>query len=93
MIETTAEVAMRPLQHVYRAGDDPMQAIGRVAGELNQILLGDEVGLACRSSEPPDGVSYFLLSQWANARWAAANCSYCSDAPCRPARDLPPAPT
>jgi len=48
MIETTAEVAMRPLQHVYRAGDDPMQAIGRVAGELNQILLGDEVGLACR---------------------------------------------
>ena len=45
LIETTAEVAMRPLQHVYRVGDDPVQAIGRVAGEINQILLGDEVGL------------------------------------------------
>lgn len=43
--ETITEIAMRPLEHVYRAGDDPVQAIGRAAGEINQILLGDEVGL------------------------------------------------
>jgi AcrR family transcriptional regulator len=43
--ESTTELAMRPLEHVYRAGDDPAQAIGRAAGEINQILLDDDVGL------------------------------------------------
>lgn len=43
--ETSTEVAMRPLEHVYRPGDDPAQAIGRAAGEINRILLGDDVGL------------------------------------------------
>lgn len=43
--ETTTEVAMRPLEQIFRVGDDPAQAIGRAASELNKILLADEVGL------------------------------------------------
>ncbi|MFC5522215.1 TetR/AcrR family transcriptional regulator [Polaromonas jejuensis] len=43
--ETAAERAMPLLEHVYRPGDDPAQAIGVAARELNKILLDDEVGL------------------------------------------------
>jgi AcrR family transcriptional regulator len=43
--ETATERAMRPLEHVYQPGDDPLEAIGRAAREVNKILLEDDVGL------------------------------------------------
>ncbi|TLY52727.1 MAG: TetR/AcrR family transcriptional regulator [Gammaproteobacteria bacterium] len=39
------ERALRPLQSLYRPGDDPLEAVGRAARTLNEQLLGDEVGL------------------------------------------------
>ena len=43
--ETAAERAMQPLEYIYRPGDDPVEAIGRAAREINKIMLDDEVGL------------------------------------------------
>jgi len=40
------ERAVRPLESMFRPGeDDPLEAIGRAARTLNELLLGDEVGL------------------------------------------------
>lgn len=40
------EHAVRPLQSLYRPGeDDPLEAIGRAASALNELLINDEVGL------------------------------------------------
>jgi AcrR family transcriptional regulator len=40
------EHAVRPLESLYRPGkDDPLEAIGRAARALNELLLSDEVGL------------------------------------------------
>lgn len=40
------ERAVKPLESVYRPGkDDPLEAIGRAARTLNEMLLADEVGL------------------------------------------------
>ena len=36
---------MQPLEYIYRPGDDPVEAIGRAAREINKIMLDDEVGL------------------------------------------------
>lgn len=33
-----------PLEQVFRAGDDPVQAIGRAALQVNQVLLDNETG-------------------------------------------------
>ncbi|MBS0339394.1 MAG: TetR/AcrR family transcriptional regulator [Proteobacteria bacterium] len=40
------EHAVQPLQSLFRLGeDDPVEAIGRAARTLNELLLSDEVGL------------------------------------------------
>lgn len=43
--ETAADRGMKPLEHIWRPGDDPVEGIGRAANELTKLLLGDEVGL------------------------------------------------
>ena len=43
--ETGAERSMRPLERIWRPGDDPVDGIGNAARELMKLLLQDEAGL------------------------------------------------
>lgn len=43
--ETAAERGMKPLADVWRSGDDPVEAIGRAARVMSELLIADEVGL------------------------------------------------
>ncbi len=43
--ETAAERGLLPLEHIWRAGDDPAEGISRAAREMMKLLLDDEVGL------------------------------------------------
>ena len=43
--ETAADRGMKPLEHFWRPGDDPVEGIGRAANEMNKLLIDDEVGL------------------------------------------------
>lgn len=43
--ETAADRGMQPLERFWCPGDDPVEGMGRAAAELNQLLIGDEVGL------------------------------------------------
>ena len=36
---------MKPLEHFWQPGDDPVEGIGRAANEVNKLLIDDEVGL------------------------------------------------
>jgi AcrR family transcriptional regulator len=43
--ETVTDRGMQPLEHIWRPGDDPVDAIGRAAHALNSLLAADEAGL------------------------------------------------
>jgi AcrR family transcriptional regulator len=43
--ETVTDRGMKPLEQVWRPGDDPVEAIGRAARAMHALLLQDEVGL------------------------------------------------
>jgi AcrR family transcriptional regulator len=43
--ETVTDRGMKPLEQVWRPGDDPVDAIGRAARAMHVLLLKDEVGL------------------------------------------------
>ena len=43
--ETAADRGMKPLEHFWQPGDDPVEGIGRAANEVNKLLIDDEVGL------------------------------------------------
>jgi AcrR family transcriptional regulator len=43
--ETVTDRGMKPLEQVWRPGDDPIEAIGRAARAMHALLLQDEVGL------------------------------------------------
>jgi AcrR family transcriptional regulator len=43
--ETAADRGMKPLESIWRPGDDPVEGMGRAARELNKLLLDDEAGL------------------------------------------------
>lgn len=43
--ETATDRGMKPLEHFWQPGEDPIEGIGRAANELNGLLIDDEVGL------------------------------------------------
>ncbi|MGH8332690.1 MAG: TetR/AcrR family transcriptional regulator, partial [Pseudomonas sp.] len=43
--ETAADREMKPLEHIWRPGDDPVKGIGLAANALNKLLIDDEIGL------------------------------------------------
>jgi AcrR family transcriptional regulator len=43
--ETVTDRGMRPLDRIRRIGDDPVEAIGRAAHALDNLLAADEAGL------------------------------------------------
>lgn len=43
--ESSTDRGMKPLEHFWQPGDDPIEGIGRAANELNGLLIDDEVGL------------------------------------------------
>lgn len=43
--ETAADRDMKPLEDLWRPGDDPVKGMGLAANALNALLLDDEVGL------------------------------------------------
>lgn len=43
--ETAADRGMKPLEHFWQPGDDPVEGVGRAANEVNKLLIDDEVGL------------------------------------------------
>ena len=43
--ETAAERDIKPLEQIWRPGDDPVKGIGQAAQALNKVLIDDEIGL------------------------------------------------
>jgi AcrR family transcriptional regulator len=43
--ETATDRGMKPLEHFWQPGDDPVEGIGQAANVLNKLLIEDEVGL------------------------------------------------
>lgn len=43
--ETVADRDMKPLERIWRPGDDPVKGIGLAANALNKLLIDDEIGL------------------------------------------------
>jgi len=43
--ETAADREMKPLEHFWQPGDDPVKAVGLAAIALNKLLIEDEIGL------------------------------------------------
>ena len=43
--ESATDRGMKPLEHFWTPGDDPVEGIGQAANELNGLLIDDEVGL------------------------------------------------